>query len=174
MFSQFMKELVSTNNYKSSQGRVARRMTFIGLSLIFIWGGFSLYNAHYFAPDPVEVVATENAAESTDAVATETEAPESETAVEQKTQVVNKADVGSAVAGFLVAVLGVWVSFRVINIPTFADFLVSVEAEMSKVSWPAKRDLFANTKVVLMFMALFTALIFVYDLIFKTVFSLFG
>lgn len=173
MFSQLMKELVSTNNYKSSQGRVARRMTFIGLSLVFIWGGFSLYNAHYFAPDPVEIVATENAVESTEPADAATTA-ETETASEQKTEIVNKPDVGSAVAGLLVAVLGVWVSFRVINFPTFADFLVSVEAEMSKVSWPSKRDLFANTKVVLIFMALFTALIFVYDSIFKTVFSLFG
>lgn len=174
MFSQLMKELVSTNNYKSSQGRVARRMTFIGLSLVFIWGGFSLYNAHYFAPDPVEVVVTENAVEPTEAsdaaaVPAETEAP-----AEQKTEIVNKPDVGSAVVGLFVAVLGVWVSFRVINFPTFADFLVSVEAEMSKVSWPSKRDLFANTKVVLIFMALFTALIYVYDLFFKSVFSLFG
>lgn len=174
MFSQLMKELVSTNNYKSSQGRVARRMTFIGLSLVFIWGGFSLYNAHYFAPDPVEVVATENAVESTEPAADDASTAETETASEQKTEIVNKPDVGSAVAGLLVAVLGVWVSFRVINFPTFADFLVSVEAEMSKVSWPSKRDLFANTKVVLIFMALFTALIFVYDSIFKTVFSLFG
>lgn len=174
MFSQLMKELVSTNNYKSSQGRVARRMTFIGLSLVFIWGGFSLYNAHYFAPAPVEVVATENAVESTEPSAADASTAETETAPEQKTEIVNKPDVGSAVAGLLVAVLGVWVSFRVINFPTFADFLVSVEAEMSKVSWPSKRDLFANTKVVLIFMALFTALIFVYDSIFKTVFSLFG
>lgn len=165
MFSQLMKELVSTNNYKSSQGRVARRMTFIGLSLVFIWGGFSLYNAHYFAPAPVEVVVTENAVEPTEVTA-EDAAP-----AEQKTEIVNKPDVGSAVAGLLVAVLGVWASFRVINFPPFADFLVSVEAEMSKVSWPSKRDLFANTKLVLIFMALFTVLIYVYDLIFKTIFS---
>ncbi len=176
MFSQLMKELVSTNNYKSSQGRVARRMTFIGLSLVFIWGGFSLYNAHYFAPDSDEdeVVVTENAVEPTEASADDATPAETEAPAEQKTEIVNKPDVGSAVAGLLVAVLGVWVSFRVINFPTFADFLVSVEAEMSKVSWPSKRDLFANTRVVLIFMALFTALIYVYDLFFKSVFSLFG
>lgn len=180
MFSQLMKELVSTNNYKSSQGRVARRMTFIGLSLIFIWGGFSLYNAHYFAPDQdrKQVVATENATDSTavettdESTAAETKTDVETTAAEPKTEVVNQTDYASAIAGLLVAVLGVWVSFRVINFPSFADFLVSVEAEMSKVSWPSKRDLYANTRVVLIFMALFTALIFVYDSIFKTVFSL--
>lgn len=132
MFTQLLKELVSTNNYKSSQGRVARRLTFIGLSLVFIWGGFSFFRAGYFGAQ------------------------------------------GAAIGGALVALLGVWASFRVINFPTFADFLVSVEAEMSKVSWPSKRDLFANTKVVLIFMALFTALIFVYDSIFRTFFSFIG
>ncbi len=132
MFSQLMKELVSTNNYKSSQGRVARRLTFIGLSLVFIWGGFSFFRAGYFGAQ------------------------------------------GAAIGGAVVALLGVWASFRVINFPTFADFLVSVEAEMSKVSWPSKRDLFANTKVVLIFMALFTALIFVYDWFFRTFFSFIG
>ena len=132
MFSQLMKELVSTNNYKSSQGRVARRLTFIGLSLVFSWGGFSFFRAGYFGAQ------------------------------------------GAAIGGAVVALLGVWASFRVINFPTFADFLVSVEAEMSKVSWPSKRDLFANTKVVLIFMALFTALIFVYDSIFRTFFSFIG
>lgn len=132
MFSQLMKELVSTNNYKSSQGRVARRLTFIGLSLVFIWGGFSFFRAGYFGAQ------------------------------------------GAAIGGAIVALLGVWASFRVINFPTFADFLVSVEAEMSKVSWPSKRDLFANTKLVLIFMALFTVLIYAYDLVFRTIFSFVG
>lgn len=132
MFSQLLKELVSTNNYKSSQGRVARRLTFIGLSLVFIWGGYSFFRADYFGAQ------------------------------------------GAAIGGALIALLGVWASFRVINFPAFADFLVSVEAEMSKVSWPSKRDLFANTKVVLIFMVLFTALILVYDLIFQRIFNLLG
>ncbi len=132
MFSQLMKELFSTNSYKSSQGRVARRLTFIGLSLVFIWGGYSFFSAGYFGAQ------------------------------------------GAAIVGSLIALLGVWASYRAINYAQFADFLVSVEAEMTKVSWPSKRDLFANTKVVLIFMALFTALIYAYDIVFRTVFSLVG
>ena len=31
-------------------------------------------------------------------------------------------------------VLGLWVSFRIVNMPNFADFLIAVEAEMNKVS----------------------------------------
>ena len=78
------------------------------------------------------------------------------------------------ITGAIVAVLGIWASFRAINYPTFADFLVSVEAEMSKVSWPSKQELYLNTRVVLIFMALFTILIFLYDVIFRFIFGLFG
>src|SRR5690606_35300610 len=33
----------------------------------------------------------------------------------------------------LLAFVGVWISFRLVNIPNFADFLIAVEAEMNKV-----------------------------------------
>ena len=71
----------------------------------------------------------------------------------------------------IITLVGAWISFRTINYPTFADFLVSVEAEMVKVSWPTKPELFANTKVVLVFMVLFTVLIFAYDVIFSLIFK---
>jgi len=32
-----------------------------------------------------------------------------------------------------------WVSWRLVNIPTFADFLIATEAEMNKVSWSTRR-----------------------------------
>ena len=51
------------------------------------------------------------------------------------------------VGGVLLA--GWWLSFRVVNMPRFADFLISVEAEMSKVSWPTRSDL-VKTSVVVM------------------------
>lgn len=129
--SSILKELVSTNIYKGSQGRVCRRLTFIGFSLVFILWGYSIFRAETFGAK------------------------------------------GSLYAAAIVAILGVWASFRAINYPTFADFLVSVEAEMSKVSWPSKHELFANTKVVLIFMLLFTVLIFFYDFIFRGIFGLF-
>ncbi len=69
------------------------------------------------------------------------------------------------------SVLGIWVSYRIVNVPSFADFLVSVEAEMTKVSWPAKAELFSTTKVVLIFMFLFIAVIYFYDIIFDMVLS---
>lgn len=32
-----------------------------------------------------------------------------------------------------------WVSYRVVNMPVFADFLIATEAEMNKVSWTTRR-----------------------------------
>ena len=37
---------------------------------------------------------------------------------------------------FAVLAVGLWFSFRLVNMPPFADFLIAVEAEMNKVSWP--------------------------------------
>ena len=41
----------------------------------------------------------------------------------------------------LFSIVGVWVAYRVVNYTAFADFLIAVEAEMNKVSWPTKTEL---------------------------------
>jgi len=128
----YFKELVSAKVYKGAQGRVARRLTLIGLALVFLLGAYSMFTTSTLGPK------------------------------------------ASPIAAAVIAVVGLWVSFRTINYPSFADFLVSVEAEMTKVSWPSKKELMANTKVVLVFMVLFTVLIFLYDIIFRVIFNLFS
>jgi preprotein translocase subunit SecE len=66
-----------------------------------------------------------------------------------------------------IAVIGTWAAFRVVNIPRFADFLISVEAEMNKVSWPSRGELFRASMVVLIVIFLLTAILFGYDAILK-------
>jgi len=63
--------------------------------------------------------------------------------------------------------IGTWASFRIVNIPRFADFLISVEAEMNKVSWPAKPELFRSSLVVILVIFLLTAILFGYDIVLK-------
>lgn len=59
--------------------------------------------------------------------------------------------------------LGLWICYRAVNVPQFADFLIAVEAEMNKVSWPTRDVLFRSTFVV-MFTIFFLALtLFLYD-----------
>jgi preprotein translocase subunit SecE len=67
-----------------------------------------------------------------------------------------------AVLGVINA-LGAWLAFRAINYPVFADFLIDVEAEMTKVTWPSWAELWRATIVVLATMFVFSALLFGYD-----------
>ena len=41
------------------------------------------------------------------------------------------------------AIVGLWATYRSVNLPAFADFLIAVEAEMNKVSWPSWSELVA-------------------------------
>lgn len=68
------------------------------------------------------------------------------------------------------AVVLSWCMFRFINYPKFADFLISVEAEMDKVSWASKAELVRATVVVLTTMIFLGALLFVYDQVWVVVF----
>ena len=62
---------------------------------------------------------------------------------------------------------GLWVSYRLVNVPAFADFLVAVEAEMNKVSWPTRSELFRASMVVLILIFALGFLLFGYDLLWK-------
>lgn len=62
-------------------------------------------------------------------------------------------------------VIGLWASFRVVQMPSFADFLISVEGEMNKVSWPSRSELFRATMVVILVVFFLAALLFAYDAI---------
>ncbi len=82
---------------------------------------------------------------------------------------------GSNAAGYLIAAaiaaVGVWVGFRLVNWPRFADFLISVEAELNKVSWPSWRELNRASLVVIFTIFFLAAILFVYDFIWQFVFT---
>ncbi|MBL9092457.1 MAG: preprotein translocase subunit SecE [Planctomycetaceae bacterium] len=69
----------------------------------------------------------------------------------------------------VVLCVGLWMSFRLVNMPRFADFLISVEAEMTKVSWPSKTDLIRTSVVVMIVIFGLAALLYAYDLIWQAV-----
>jgi len=74
-------------------------------------------------------------------------------------------------APLILAVLMLWVSWRVINWPAFADFLIATEAEMNKVSWTTRRRLIQDTIVVLVAVFLMAGFLFVVDIIWIQVLS---
>ncbi|GIX00114.1 MAG: protein translocase subunit SecE [Pirellulaceae bacterium] len=81
-------------------------------------------------------------------------------------------------AGYLITVAlgacGFWFAYRLVNWPKFADFLISVEAELNKVSWPTQKEL-VRASIVVIFTILFLSLIlFLYDALWKLVFGWLG
>ena len=78
-------------------------------------------------------------------------------------------------AVFLVlGLIGLWVAFRIVNVPRYADFMIAVEAEMKKVSWPTRKELWRASVVVIFVIFAMAALLWVFDVIWTWVFKLIG
>ena len=71
------------------------------------------------------------------------------------------------------AVIGLWAVFRAVNLPAFADFLIAVEAEMGKVSWPNRKELFRSSVVVVILIVSLAFVLACYDYIWITLFWFF-
>lgn len=74
----------------------------------------------------------------------------------------------------LLLLAGLWISYRVVNVPAFADFLISVEAEMNKVSWPSRGELIRSSLVVMFAIFFLAAVLFFYDLFWKFLLRVLG
>lgn len=74
----------------------------------------------------------------------------------------------------LVAGVGAWAAFRAVNWPKFADFLIAVEAEMNKVSWPSKGELIRSSCVVIFVIFALAAILFGYDFFWSVFFKFIG
>ena len=55
--------------------------------------------------------------------------------------------------------------------PGVADFLIAVEAEMNKVSWPTRNELFRASMVVLIVIFSLGFMLAVYDIVWKLILS---
>lgn len=78
-----------------------------------------------------------------------------------------------AVPTVLLAV-GSWLIYRLVNYPQFADFLISVEAEMNKVSWPSKAELIGSSMVVIFLMFFLALILFGFDVFWTFLFESIG
>jgi len=67
------------------------------------------------------------------------------------------------VPGLLLAA-GLWLAYRVVNIPRFADFLIAVESEMAKVSWPSAGEVARSSAVIIFLIFALSAILAAYDL----------
>jgi preprotein translocase subunit SecE len=76
------------------------------------------------------------------------------------------------VAAFAV-ILG-WMIFRIVQFPPFAEFLIATEAEMNKVSWTSRADLYRATTVVLVTVTLMSVFLFGVDWLWSYLLQLLG
>ncbi len=69
---------------------------------------------------------------------------------------------------------GLWIAYRVVNVPGFADFLIAVEAEMNKVSWPTRTEFFRASMVVLITIFALATVLACFDFFWRALFRLLG
>ncbi|MCE9544538.1 MAG: preprotein translocase subunit SecE [Planctomycetia bacterium] len=71
----------------------------------------------------------------------------------------------------VVALAGAWLAYRLVNMTSFADFLIAVEAEMGKVSWPTRSELVRGSVVVLIMLVFLATLLYFFDVVWQIVFT---
>ena len=78
--------------------------------------------------------------------------------------------------GMTVLAIGVsaFLSVVLLNRPKWADFLISVQQEIDRVTWPSMLEVKRATIVVLFLLASMSVLIFGFDLVWQWVFELIG
>jgi preprotein translocase SecE subunit len=69
----------------------------------------------------------------------------------------------------ILAALALWLAWRCVNVPGFADFLIATEAELNKVSWTTRRRLWQDTVVVLVTVFLLAFFLLVADVLWSKV-----
>lgn len=69
-----------------------------------------------------------------------------------------------------VLAIGLWFTYRLVNYPAFADFLIGVEAEMSKVSWPTRSELIRSSVVVMITIFGLAIVLATYDFVLHFIF----
>ena len=74
----------------------------------------------------------------------------------------------------IVGAVGIWFAYRIVNYSKFADFLIAVEAEMNKVSWPTKQELWRASCVVIFVIFAMALALFVFDIVWTKVFQVIG
>ena len=71
---------------------------------------------------------------------------------------------------FFVSVL----SIKVLDRPRWADFLISVQSEVDKITWPSNSDVRRHTLVVLWLLFSLAIMVFLFDIMWQWMFRLSG
>ncbi len=137
-------EMLRAKLYKPNQGKIIRQLTFVGGAVLCLLSGYQI--AHMDMWRYLFGLTGSAALEG-----------------------------GSHwVMMVLLGAVSLWVCFRAVNYPKFADFLIAVEAEMNKVQWPGKQELWRASMVVIFVIFAMAFLLFVFDIVWTFVFEWLG
>ncbi|NBV44340.1 MAG: preprotein translocase subunit SecE [Planctomycetia bacterium] len=143
------REFLSASIYKRHQGRIARQATFAALVATLALGVWRLSQtlAAWFG----------GAASLSGSLSTALGSQSTAT------------DFG--LVRFLLPLVlmaaGTWLVYRLVNVPRFADFLIAVETEMTKVSWPTAGEVARSSAVIIFLIFALSAILFLYDLFWR-------
>jgi len=133
--SSLWSELLSFSVYKRHQGRMTRQATFAALAVTLAIGVWRLAQLL-----PLWLASSSGLGTGTDLGVYRFLVP-----------------------GLMLAV-GLWLAYRTVNVPRFADFLIAVESEMAKVSWPSAGEVARSSAVIIFLIFALAAILAAYDL----------
>jgi len=150
-----VRELLSAAIYKRSQGRITRQATFAAIAIVLVIGVLRLaeqvavwlQTGGSIAPSEGGGMAGAASAWSLPSLAR----------------------VGVPA---LLCAASVWFAYRIVNYPKFADFLIAVESEMTKVSWPSRSEVIRSSAVVIFLIFALAAILFGYDTLWRFILGL--
>jgi preprotein translocase subunit SecE len=167
--SALWRDLFSLGFYKRSQGRMARQVTAAVLAIVVLLAGYTL--SDYM---------TGKVLPFTNLILIETPAGQ-EPSAEQLEAIKSRTALYDTINGYgrylvpmAIVFGGFWLAFRAVNVPQFADFLIAVEAEMNKVSWPSRAEMFRSTIVVIVTIFGLAIVLFGYDLTWQVILRAIG
>ena len=139
-------ELGNARVYKPTQGRIVRQVTFFALWAIVSLGCWQLQTTLQYVDFGDSLQGLESWLR----------------------------DWGCFVIPGVLWAVGSWVSFRLVNWPKFADFLIAVEAELNKVTWPSTAELIRASAVVIFTIFFLAISLFLFDVIWRALFEAIG
>lgn len=141
--STLWRDLLSFSVYKRNQGRIARQVTFAALALTIatgVWRLAQLLPVWFAGAGESGLMPAAGGASGVDLGV-----------------------LRFLVPGLLLAT-GLWIAFRAVNLPRVADFLISVETEMAKVSWPSADEVVRSSIVIIFLIFALALILAAYDL----------
>ena len=146
--TELLKELFRYRRYKASQGKLIRKLTMAGVWVLFATAAWKCTHMDFTWVARWQGLVDEGAT--------------------------TFATIFTYSMAGAILLFGLWFGYRLVQWVTFADFLISVEGEMAKVSWPSRGELRSATFVVLTLFFLLAAVLRVFDLFFVAIFKFIG